>query len=505
MRLTLGSRPVRFSGPAAGVAPFLLASLFLAPGCMEAAGTGTAASTTTSGAETTTPAALPGTAALPASFTGPPLVDPALYAEPLEGPIFSGLEPRPDIFETRDTVRWRGQQTLAGIWIAHPAAPPAIRARFINPDNGRGADGALVRRAGAEAPLISSEAAEALQIRPFRDVEVVIVAVDLPTVIAVGEPGDPQTLSDASIEDGTDPLATPEIGDVVANAQLETATESLAGDEAAGRDDIVVAQSTTEEPAFLSEAEDAIDELQGPVVEAEPTKETDEGDDEGWQWAEETDDTVAEEATDDLEQNRVIKIDGPAAPIEAPDTAPVVTQSPSPGASEPEPAEEPSPEPERAAEPEPAPAREPEPEPEPETEPEPAPSTAAAPAEAAEEPTPEPEPAPEPVEPETTEPPALVETPAPAPEAEAPAPDAEESALARPFVQAGVFSVEGNAQRVVATLRSAGHGGRISNVTLQSGPAFRVVAGPFTSRADRQDAIRVLRNLGIADAAPTRR
>ncbi|MEL7539256.1 MAG: hypothetical protein AAFM91_19640, partial [Pseudomonadota bacterium] len=131
------------------------------------------------------------------------------------------------------------------------------RAAERGDEDGRGADGALVRRAGAEAPLISSEAAEALQIRPFRDVEVVIVAVDLPTVIAVGEPGDPQTLSDASIEDGTDPLATPEIGDVVANAQLETATESLAGDEAAGRDDIVVAQSTTEEPAFLSEAEDA--------------------------------------------------------------------------------------------------------------------------------------------------------------------------------------------------------------------------------------------------------
>ncbi|MEM9766105.1 MAG: hypothetical protein AAF968_27105, partial [Pseudomonadota bacterium] len=283
----------------------LLASLFLAPGCMEAAGTGTAESTTTAGAETTTPAPLPGTAALPASFTGPPLVDPALYAEPLEGPIFSGLEPRPDIFETRDTVRWRGQQTLAGIWIAHPTAPPAIRARFINPDNGRGADGALVRRAGAEAPLISSEAAEALQIRPFRDVEVVIVAVDLPTIIAVGEPGEPQTLSDGSIEEGSDPLATPEISDVVANAQLESATEDLVEDEADEQEDIVVAQNSAEEPAFLSEAEDAIDELQGAVVEAEPTGQENESGDDDWQWADETDDTAAEPSADDLSQNRV--------------------------------------------------------------------------------------------------------------------------------------------------------------------------------------------------------
>ncbi|MEL6768596.1 MAG: SPOR domain-containing protein [Pseudomonadota bacterium] len=491
--MTEAARRIRVTGPAgaaragcraAVVAPLLLTGLFLAPGCMEAAGTTGAESTTASGSETVTPAPLPGTASLPASFTGPPLVDPALYGQPLEGPIFSGLEPRPDIFEARATVRWRGQETLAGIWIAHPAAPPAIRARFINPDNGRGADGALIRRAGAERALISSEAAEALEIRSFRDVEVVIVAVDLPTVIAVGEPGDPETLTDAAVADGSDPLATPEIGDVVANARIESAADGEEEVEAAEEEaEIVLAQNTAEEPAFLSEAEDAIDDLQGPVVEADPAAERDNTT--NWQRSADAAEPGAAEAADDLEQNRVIKIDGPAAPIEAPDTAPVVTQT--------QPVETP--------EAEPAPA--------PDAEPEPAPSNAAATAEPQPEPGPVPAPDPEPAvqaaESDAAAEPERAETPAPQPVEEGPAEASAEPALARPFVQAGVFSVEGNARRVITTLRTAGHGGRISNVTLQSGPAFRVVAGPFTSRADRQDAIRVLRNLGIADAAPTRR
>lgn len=493
-----------------------LALLLATSGCMEPEGTGPAVSTTADGegAEgAVTPAPLPGTAALPAGFTGPLLVDPALYGSPLEGPIFSGLEPRPDIFETRDIVRWRGQDTLAGIWVSHPDAPPAIRARFINPRTGRGADGALIRRAGAEAPLISSEAATALEIRPFRDTEIVIVAVDLPTVIAVGEPDDAEPVTEEAVLTAAaaggaadaDPLASAEIDDVVSNARIETAAATLPDDvepdeaslpaiEAPEEPEVALAEAPqpVDEPDFLTEAEDAIDALQGPVTEEAPRTdaEIDTGTDAAdgvfrWEEAEEADEppqaqpepvesATTDEATpptlDDLQENRVIKIDGtpPEEPTELAEVAPDPVPAPVPVVTD-----------------EPAPVREPsaEPEPEPEV------------VEVAEA-----EPGNDPFELSFDEPDEPLE---PAEETQDPIED--EPALARPFVQAGVFSVEDNARRVVANLREAGYDGRISNVTLGSGVAYRVVAGPFDSRERRRDATRLLRSLGIADAAPTRR
>ncbi|MEM7497030.1 MAG: SPOR domain-containing protein [Pseudomonadota bacterium] len=529
-----GYAPLRFAarGPAGAL---LLAATLFAQGCMptgapvgggDAPAAGSVA--TAPDAATLAPAPLPGTAALPDGFVGPILVEPAVYGRAYEGPVFSGLEPRPDIFEARQPVRWKGGDTLAGIWIAHPAARRAIRARFINPRTDRAADGALIPRAGAEAPLLSKEAAEALEIRPYRTTEIVIVAVDLPTVIAVGEPG----AADETPAEGDDAVAVAEAAPAPDGSQA------------------------TAEPAFLSEAEAAIDSLQGPVAEpAPPPAETPESQ-QAFAWIEEDeaealpDRAEPEQAPTAAQTEEDINLvrktgsfalsEADADPAPEPAALPTAASDPVETADAPT-AETPVPEPEielelarvaaeegdndDLAEREPrgaatadAPATEPE------AEPEPQPDAFAWAEDASTSGTARTEPGTfaweeAPAEASAVEPEAPARLPPPEPpEPQATGTDKEEESetvavaaapaaepLARPFLQAGVFSVEQNARRVIATLRNEGHDGRISTVTLASGPAYRVVAGPFETRAARRDGSRVLRRLGIRDAVPTAR
>ncbi|MEM8820228.1 MAG: SPOR domain-containing protein [Pseudomonadota bacterium] len=395
-----------------------------------------------------------GTAALPAGFIGPPLVEPALYGQTWEGQVFSGLEPRPDIFESRDTVRWEGRDTLAGIWIAHPNAPPAIRARFLNPRTGRAADGALIQRPAATEPLISSEAAKILDIRPYRDTGIIIVAVDFPTIIAVrAEPAEPEQVDQsAPAEPEETALSSAEIADVIANA-APTATPPEAPDDAAGTADAAgdgepePLEGTTESTEALVDIAAVASEDAAFVWEAETPSESATPDPQPIAAAVTTDEDVVEPAPEAPSE--------PTVPSEETEETPGLLTLPStaPAIAAPQ-------DPEPAAEPEAAP-------------------------------------------PEPTE--TVIETVASPPSAESPAEaaaDIDESPPRLRYLQAGVFGVEENARRVLRALTARGYEGQSIPVDLGTGPAFRVRAGPFASVSARNEAATILRNLGIRDAVP---
>ena len=100
-----------------------------------------------------------------------------IAADPTTSPF---LTPAPDVFEATGLAMWDGRQTLQGIWVAHPDARSARRVRIANPETGRAVDGALFRRdESLTGPpvLISSEAANALGLRPGFPVELEITAL----------------------------------------------------------------------------------------------------------------------------------------------------------------------------------------------------------------------------------------------------------------------------------------------------------------------------------------
>ena len=88
---------------------------------------------------------------------------------------------------------------------------------------------------------------------------------------------------------------------------------------------------------------------------------------------------------------------------------------------------------------------------------------------------------------------------APAPAAPA-APAATASALAQPFVQIGIFSVQENANNTGQALRNAGLVPTIYDQSTNGRRFWRVVVGPAQTSADRDAILRTVRGLGFADA-----
>lgn len=86
--------------------------------------------------------------------------------------------------------------------------------------------------------------------------------------------------------------------------------------------------------------------------------------------------------------------------------------------------------------------------------------------------------------------------PAPKP---TPAPAAS-SALSKPYIQIGIFSVEANAKRTADMMRKAGVTPTIKPGN-SSGKAFwRVIVGPAASSAERADMLKKVKAAGFADA-----
>ncbi len=82
----------------------------------------------------------------------------------------------------------------------------------------------------------------------------------------------------------------------------------------------------------------------------------------------------------------------------------------------------------------------------------------------------------------------------------APAPVTAGSALQRPFVQIGIFSVEENANNTGQALRTAGLIPTIYDQTSNGRRFWRVVVGPASTAAERDAILASVRGLGFADA-----
>ncbi|MDC0738675.1 SPOR domain-containing protein [Cognatishimia sp. SS12] len=87
----------------------------------------------------------------------------------------------------------------------------------------------------------------------------------------------------------------------------------------------------------------------------------------------------------------------------------------------------------------------------------------------------------------------------PAPAAPKPAAPAA-SGLTKPFIQIGIFSVEGNANGAAAQMRSAGMVPTVKKQTSKGKTFWRVLVGPATSKAERGDLIKKIHAAGFTDA-----
>jgi len=121
-------------------------------------------------------------------------------------------------------------------------------------------------------------------------------------------------------------------------------------------------------------------------------------------------------------------------------------------------------------------------------------------------PSAQPEPEPQPVaapEPEPAE--EAVEVAAAPPPADTGTGTTGEIADGRPFIQAGIFGVPENVNRLIRRIEEAGLPAEGRPITLNGRELTRVVSGPYTSVEARNDALRRIRALGPSDATPVAR
>ena len=89
---------------------------------------------------------------------------------------------------------------------------------------------------------------------------------------------------------------------------------------------------------------------------------------------------------------------------------------------------------------------------------------------------------------------------APAVAAPAPSPTAPASAIDKPFVQIGIFSVEANADRAANQMRSAGMIPTVKRSEINGKPFWRVVVGPAQTRGDLTSLLGKIKAEGFSDA-----
>ncbi len=70
----------------------------------------------------------------------------------------------------------------------------------------------------------------------------------------------------------------------------------------------------------------------------------------------------------------------------------------------------------------------------------------------------------------------------------------------KPFIQIGTFSSEQNAKDLVTILGNEGVLAQIRTDTSGERTLYRVVSGPATSRAERNERLRIIKSLGFTDA-----
>lgn len=86
-------------------------------------------------------------------------------------------------------------------------------------------------------------------------------------------------------------------------------------------------------------------------------------------------------------------------------------------------------------------------------------------------------------------------TPAAAPAASAPA-----SSLERPYIQIGIFSIEANAANSATAMRTAGLPAEVFRQESQGSVFWRVVVGPASTEAQREQYLETVKDRGFTDA-----
>jgi rare lipoprotein A len=90
-------------------------------------------------------------------------------------------------------------------------------------------------------------------------------------------------------------------------------------------------------------------------------------------------------------------------------------------------------------------------------------------------------------------------------DAESPAPAstrAQASSLSKPYLQVGIFSVEANAERTAAQMRSAGMLPTVRQSETGGKPFWRVIVGPAATSAERSALLAKIKTEGFTDAYP---
>ncbi len=94
-------------------------------------------------------------------------------------------------------------------------------------------------------------------------------------------------------------------------------------------------------------------------------------------------------------------------------------------------------------------------------------------------------------------------TPAPQPAAAAPAaptPKPRASALEKPYLQIGIFSVETNARNTAQAMRTAGMVPTVKEQSSKGKTFWRVLVGPATSASERATLLKKIKDKGFDDA-----
>ena len=86
------------------------------------------------------------------------------------------------------------------------------------------------------------------------------------------------------------------------------------------------------------------------------------------------------------------------------------------------------------------------------------------------------------------------------PEPQRSAAAAPASALSRPFVQIGIFSVEQNARNTATAMRQAGMVPTVKKQTARGKTFWRVVVGPATTASERDALLETIKGTGFSDA-----
>lgn len=101
---------------------------------------------------------------------------------------------------------------------------------------------------------------------------------------------------------------------------------------------------------------------------------------------------------------------------------------------------------------------------------------------------------------ETVTPPVPRETATPAEITPVVAPVATGPAPSKPYIQIGTFSSEQNAKDLVEILANEGVQAEVRTNTSGERTLYRVVSGPSSTRAERNERLRIIKSLGFTDA-----